>query len=135
MTAQLYNWGHLIGRILFSAIFIRSGIRHLTNTKGVASYAAMKHVPSPAVAVVVSGVMLLLGGLSILLGWHRFIGSGLLVIFLMLAAFLVHNPWRETDPMVRANESSHFWKDIALAGAALLIAYYSGPYWPMSIGH
>lgn len=135
MTAQLHNWGQLVGRFLFSAIFIRSGIRHLTKTKDIAAYAAVKHVPAPVAAVFVSGLMLLLGGLSILLGWHRFIGAGLLFIFLVLAAFLVHNPWRETDPKIRASESSHFWKDIALAGAALLIAYFAGLHWPMSIGH
>jgi putative oxidoreductase len=135
MTWQLYNWAQLIGRILFSLIFILSGIRHLTQTKAMTGYAAAKRVPAPAAAVVVSGVMLLLGGLSILLGWHRFIGAGLLFIFLVLAAFLVHNPWRETDPMARANEQAHFFKDLALAGAALLIAFYSGSVWPMSIGH
>lgn len=131
----LYPWMHLIGRILLSLIFIRGGIKNLTNVDGMTAYAAAKHVPAPKLAVVVSGIVILLGGLSMLLGWHRFIGAGLLFVFLVPAAFLVHAPWRESDPAARANETAHFLKDLALAGAALLIAYYAGGWWPMSLGH
>lgn len=131
----LYPWMHLIGRILLSLIFIRGGIKNLVNVNGMTAYATARHVPAPRLAVIVSGVMILLGGLSILLGWHRFIGAGLLLIFLVLAAFVVHAPWRELDPAARANETAHFLKNLALAGAMLMIAYYAGPWWPMSIGH
>ena len=76
----------------------------------------------------------MVGGALVLLGWSRFIGAGLLVIFLLPTAFLMHPFWKESDPAVKQNEMAHFLKVLALAGAALLIAYYGGTYWPMSFG-
>ena len=76
----------------------------------------------------------LVGGVTIILGQNRFIGGGLIFLFMVLTATLVHHFWTEKDPMARINETIHFWKDIALGGAALLIAFYAGWSWPLSLG-
>ena len=68
--------------------------------------------------------MLLLGGLSILLGFWVRIGAALLVIFLIPTAFIMHNFWTVTGPLTRANDQAHFLKDIALTGGALLFFVY-----------
>ena len=111
----------LIGRILFSALFLGSAFGHLTQTKAMAGYAASKRLPSPAVAVLGSGVLILLGGLSVLLGAWPDLGALLLIVFLVPTAFLMHGFWRERDPMMRQNDQVHFMKDLALAGAALVM--------------
>ncbi|MDH3497477.1 MAG: DoxX family protein, partial [Gemmatimonadota bacterium] len=86
------------------------------------------------VMTVGTGLMILVGGVTVLLGWHRFIGAGLLVLFLVSTAFLMHPFWKEQDPTARMNEMAHFQKDLAPAGAALLLAYYAGWPWPFSLG-
>lgn len=129
----LFPWMHLAGRILFCTIFIGSGISHLMQMGAMKQYAASKGVPAPGLMVPLSGLILLAGGLMVLLGWHRFIGAGLLVIFLLPTAFMMHAFWKEEDPQARQNEMAHFMKDLALAGAALLIAVYAGEVWPMSL--
>ena len=111
----------LIGRILFSALFLGSAFGHLTQTKAMAGYAASKRLPSPAAAVLGSGVLILLGGLSVLLGAWPDLGALLLIVFLVPTAFLMHGFWRERDPMMRQNDQVHFMKDLALAGAALVM--------------
>lgn len=58
----------LIGRIIFGAFFVMSGINHFTNLGMISGYAGSKNVPAPGLAVIVSGVMLVLGGLSVILG-------------------------------------------------------------------
>src|SRR5438094_4671049 len=58
----------LIGRILFAAMFINSGIAHLTKLTPMSQYAASQKLPAPKLAVALSGLMILAGGLSILLG-------------------------------------------------------------------
>ena len=73
----LWPWMHIVGRVLFSAIFINSGIAHLTKTQMFAGYAKSRGAPTPTASVVLSGIMILVGGVLILLGWHRFIGAGL----------------------------------------------------------
>lgn len=130
----LYPWMHLAGRVLFSLVFIMSGMNHLMQLDNMARYAQSKGVPAPKAAIVLSGIVIMLGGLSIALGWHRFIGAGLLAIFLVFTPVMMHQFWKETDPTAKANEMAHFLKDTALAGAALVIAYYAGQAWPMSLG-
>jgi uncharacterized membrane protein YphA (DoxX/SURF4 family) len=133
-TEPLFTIGHVVGRLLLGYIFITSGWSHLSKLGPTAGYAASKGVPAPKFFVAFSGVMILVGASLIILGWHRFIGAGLLVLFLLPVAFTMHAFWKETDPMARMNEMSHFQKDLGLAGAAMLVAYYSGQSWPFSLG-
>jgi len=130
----LYPWMHVFGRLFFSLLFISSGIAHLKRLGPMSEYAASKGIPAPKLAVAFTGIVILSGGLLVLIGWTRFIGVGLLFLFLIPAAFLIHPYWKETDPANRELEKAHFYKNIALAGAALLIAYYGGGYWPLSFG-
>lgn len=134
MPEQLYPWMHLIGRVLFSMIFIASGMNHLLKLNDMAGYAQSRGLPAAKAATLVSGVVILAGGVMVLLGWRRFIGAGLLAAFLILSAVLMHGFWKETDPTQKQNEMIHFMKDMALAGAALFIAYYARYPWPMSAG-
>jgi len=130
----LFPWMHLVGRVLFALVFIMSGVNHLTNRKGMTMYAQSKGVPAPGALVTLTGVVILAAGVMVALGWHRFIAAGLLVIFLVPTAFMMHAFWKETDPMAKAGEMAHFLKDLALAGAALFMACYAGYSWPMSLG-
>jgi putative oxidoreductase len=130
----LYPWMHLIGRICFALIFLNSGIGHLMKMDAMVGYAQSKKAPLPKIGVPVSGILILVGSVLIILGWHRFIGAGLLFIFLAPTAFIMHAFWKETDPMAKMGEMVHFLKDLGLAGAALLIAFYARYPWPMSLG-
>jgi putative oxidoreductase len=109
----------LIGRVLFVALFLGSAVGHLTQTDAMAGYAASKGVPMARPATVVSGVLMVLGGLSVLLGVWGDLGALLLFVFLVPTAFLMHAFWRETDPTAKQVEMVQFNKDVALAGATL----------------
>ncbi len=122
------EWLVLIGRILFSLIFILSGLNHLMKLDQMSQYAAANGVPAATLATIVTGVMILLGGLSVLLGYKSKIGAWLLVIFLIPTAFMMHKFWGLDNAMESANQMSHFMKNLSMAGAALLIYYFgSGP--------
>ncbi len=126
---DIWQIANVLARLLFSVLFLRSAYNHLTQVGALAGYArSVGHVPFPEAGVVVSGVMLLLGGLSILLGFHPRIGAALLFVFLVPTAFLMHGYWHVQDPAARAGDAAHFWKDISLAGAALFIV--ADPHWP-----
>jgi putative oxidoreductase len=115
----------LIGRILFSALFIMSGITHLTKLGAMSQYAAAQGVPAPTLAVAVTGFMILAGGLSILLGaWPR-IGALLIFVFLIPTSFYMHRYWGLPDPMVAQNQMAHFMKNMVMAGGALMIYYFT----------
>ncbi|WP_151483777.1 DoxX family membrane protein [Streptomyces albicerus] len=111
----------LIGRILFGALFLGSAVGHLTRTQVMAGYAASRGVPAAVAAAVGSGLLLLIGGLSVLLGVWADLGALLLVVFLAPTALLMHAFWRESDPQARQMEQVQFQKDTALAGASLML--------------
>ncbi|GGM45355.1 hypothetical protein GCM10012275_15480 [Longimycelium tulufanense] len=111
----------LVGRILFVLIFFGSAYGHFTNTDYMAGYAQAKKLPAPRLAVLGSGVWMVVGGLLVLLGLWGDFGALMLFLFLAPTALVMHAFWRETDPRARANEQIQFMKDIALAGGALLI--------------
>ena len=125
---------HIVGRVLFCLLFIMSGLNRFLKMNDVSANAASKGVPAAKAWTVVSGIVFVVGGVLVLLGWHRFIGAGLLAIVLFFSAVLTHAFWKETESGAQTNEMVHFMTDMALAGAALMIAYYSGPAWPLSLG-
>jgi len=111
----------LIGRILFASLFFVSGINHLTKARAMGDYARSKGIPAAEAAVLGSGVLMLLGSLSIAFGVWPDLGALLVLIFLLPTAFLMHNFWTVGDAAARQNDMLHFHKDLALAGAALVM--------------
>jgi putative oxidoreductase len=111
----------VIARVLFALIFISSGISHLTKLEAMTGYAQYKKVPAAKFSVVLSGLMILIGGLYIAFGVYADLGALLLALFLIPTAFLMHAFWKETDPTAKQNETIGFFKDLSLAGAALII--------------
>jgi putative oxidoreductase len=119
----------LLGRILFSLVFLGSGMGHLMQTEGSAQYAAYKKVPSPKLAVQASGVAMLLGGIAVILGIWMDLAGLLLAILLLAMAFMMHRFWEETDGQTKQVEMAQFMKNVSMAGAGLIIATFSfAPY-------
>lgn len=116
----------LTGRILFSLIFLTSGLGHFS--KESIGYAAMKGIPAASFLVPLSGIIELLGALSIIIGYKTKWGAWLIILFLLPVSFLMHNFWTIEDPMARQMDMVMFLKNISMTGAALLIAYHgAGP--------
>ena len=111
----------IIARVLFALIFISSGVSHLTKLEAMTGYAKYKKVPAAKFSVVLSGLMILIGGLYIAFGVYADLGGLLIALFLLPTAFLMHAFWKESDPTAKQNESIGFFKDLSLAGAALII--------------
>lgn len=116
----------LIGRILFSSIFIFASFRHFTSDS--IDYAAHQGIHFAPILVPLSGIIALVGGLSILLGYRARLGAWLIVIFLIPVTFMMHQFWGLKDPMTAMMQSAMFMKNLSLLGAALMITYFgSGP--------
>jgi putative oxidoreductase len=116
----------LLGRIFYSAIFILSGPNHFkAETIG---YAAAQGVPLASIAVPLSGIIALLGGLSIALGYRAKLGAWLIVLFLVPVTLMLHRFWGVSDPQVAGLQLAMFMKNLSLLGTALIIARLgSGP--------
>jgi putative oxidoreductase len=113
----------LIGRILLAVIFLLSAIGHLTQSKGMAQYAASKGVPAAEAGVIVSGVVFALGGLAILLGIWTDLAALAIALVLIPVTFMMHPHWKETDPQAKQGEQINFNKNLALIGGLLILFY------------
>ena len=111
-----------------------SGFSHLKNLEASAGYAASKGIPMPKVSVVLTGLMMLLGGAGILLGIYVQCAILLLSVFLFVAAFKMHQYWAISDPMQRMGERINFYKNIGLLGAILMLLAIPLP-WVMSLAN
>lgn len=116
----------IIGRIVVGLFFINSGVMHFLKWDNMVGYSKSKNIPLPAVAVGVTGLMMIAGGLGLV--FWKFVGIAalLLAVFLVPAAFLMHAFWKEQDQAQKGAEMINFLKNIALAGALGIIAamYY-----------
>jgi uncharacterized membrane protein YphA (DoxX/SURF4 family) len=128
------NYLFLIGRIIYGGFFVMSGIRHFTSLGQMAQYAASRGVPLPELAVIVTGLLLLAGGLSVLLGAWPAWGVLCLVVFLVPVTFIMHGFWADTDAQMRSMNQIQFYKNMALLGAALMLLEIPRP-WRMSVKH
>lgn len=117
----------LLGRFLFVLIFLMSGPRHFLSQT--IAYAASQGVPLASISVPFSGVLAVVGSLSILLGYRARIGAWLIVLFLVGVTPLMHKFWGVTDPMMYQIQFVMFMKNVSMAGGALLISQLgSGPW-------
>ena len=124
---------YLAGRVLLGGFFIISGVRHFQHLAMMAGFTGSKGVPAPRLAVIVSGLMIVLGGISILLGVRPHWGIVLVSAFLLPVTLLMHQYWKQTDPMMRINDQVNFTKNVALHGSAWMLLMIPQP-WPSSLG-
>jgi putative oxidoreductase len=124
----------LIGRIIFGGYFIYKGIYHFIGFGMMTQYAKMKGVPYPAIAQGMAGLMLLLGGLSIMFGIYPSVGIVLLVAFMVPVTLMMHNFWKLDDHQMRMADKVNFTKNMALLGAILMLFAIPSP-WHLSLVH
>jgi putative oxidoreductase len=110
----------LVGRILLAAIFILAGFGKLTDISGTAAYFAMYNLPGGAATAVAAGLVELLGGIAILIGFQTRIAAYLLALFSVVTALIAHMAWSDMMQLI------HFQKNLAMAGGFLVLAVY-GP--------
>jgi putative oxidoreductase len=116
-----------VARFLFAIMFVLAGVNHFSS--GSISYAASQGIPMADILVPISGVLALVGGLSVITGFHARVGAVLLLIFMIPVTFLMHNFWAVADPQMAQMQMSHFLKNISMIGGALLITFYgAGPF-------
>jgi putative oxidoreductase len=113
----------LIGRILFGVLFVFSGFAHFAAAEAMQGMARQQGAPAPQLTVPLTGAVIIVSGLAVILGVLPDLAALLITGFLFLTAFIMHAFWKVQDPQTRQMEQVQFSKDLALAGAALVIFY------------
>ena len=123
----------LIGRIILGLYYLFNASNHFRRLEMMGGYTGSKGIPVPKLFVVATGILLTLGGLSILTGFQPTIGVILLVIFFLPVTFIMHNFWVVEDQMAKMSEMTNFVKNMGLMSSALMFLAIPQP-WPFSLG-
>lgn len=115
------------GRLIFGGYFLYNGIQHFTHRDMLIGYAKSKGVAWPKAAVLGSGALLVLGGLSLLTGAKQKVGASLVTTFLTGVTPTMHDYWNVQDQGQRMNEMINFTKNLALIGGAAFAAAAARP--------
>ncbi len=110
-----------IGRILTGLFFLLQAINHFAQINMMTEYARSKGVPAPKLAVFFTGILLAIGGLSLLLWQYLFWGMLALVVFFVPVTLMMHNFWTVEDQQARMMEMTQFLKNMALLGFVLIL--------------
>jgi putative oxidoreductase len=104
----------IAGRVLLAMLFVLAGIAKLTGPQPFAAHMAAHRLPAvllPVVAAFELGT-----GTALLIGWQLPLAAGALALFCLATAFVFHFNFTEKA------ERTLFFKDMALAGALVVIA-------------
>jgi len=111
--------GELVGRVLLGLLFVLEGFSKISEYDGAGRYMTAFGLPSqllPAAIAVELGA-----GLLVMIGWHTRLAAIGLAVFCVVAAFVFHTKFGDRNQLI------HFEKDMALAGAFLIVwAYGAG---------
>jgi putative oxidoreductase len=111
----------LLGRLLLAAIFLASAVmNHIPNFADITNMLAAKGIPAPMVANAISIALMLLGGVSLVLGYKARIGATFLLVFLALAGYYFHDFWHYQGQEAQ-QQMIHFMKNVAMMGGMLFI--------------
>ena len=123
----------LAGRLLVGGVLAFMGLNHFRQPDQLAGYAASKGIPAPKLGVYASGLVLVLGGLSLVVGVYPTLGALLLVGFFLVATPAFHDFWAVEDPEAQQSELTDFLKNVGLTGAALVLVAVGGSAWPYAL--
>ncbi|RWA61636.1 DoxX family protein [Mesorhizobium sp.] len=115
-TASNNSTTILLGRALLAVIFLLSGFGKLTAISGTAGYFGALGLPLPTVTAIVVGLIELLGGLAILVGFQTRAAAWVLAIFTVATGLVAHTGWADQMQMIQ------FLKNLAIAGGFIMLA-------------
>jgi len=122
----------VVARVLFGGVLAFTGLNHFRNVEEMTGYAEFKGLPAPKLSVLGSGFVLVFGGASVILGILPAIGAGMLAVFLVVSAVLMHDFWN-FEGEESQTELTSFLKNVYGAGGALVFVALAGTPWPYAV--
>jgi putative oxidoreductase len=113
----------ILGRIMLAAIFLMSALGNkIPQFNGVVEKMTAEGVPAANVMLSGAIVFLIVGAVSIIIGYKARIGAALLFAFLALATYFFHDFWTfAPDSKEFQMQMIQFMKNLALMGAMLIL--------------
>jgi putative oxidoreductase len=118
------KWQLILGRVLLSAIFILSGLGKIPHFHDVAGMMAGKGIPLAAVALVITLLIEIGGGLMVLTGFKAQYAALVIALWLVPVTVVFHHFWGIPEAQ-QQEQMVNFLKNVAIMGGLLVLAYAS----------
>ncbi|MBP0630784.1 MULTISPECIES: DoxX family protein [unclassified Cupriavidus] len=109
-----------VGRALLGSLFLFSGLLKIGSFSAYSAWIASAELPSPVVLLVLTIVIEIGGGLTLISGWNARLGALLLALFLIPTTIIFHGFWR-ADPADTLNQLNHILKNVSILGSMLIV--------------
>ncbi|WP_454739741.1 DoxX family protein [Cupriavidus necator] len=109
-----------VGRAFLGAIFLISGVLKISGFAGIAAWMASAGLPLASLLLVLTIVIEIGGGLTLITGWHSRWGALALALFLVPVTLIFHGFW-SADAANFQNQLNHFLKNISILGGILAV--------------
>jgi putative oxidoreductase len=120
------KWGFALGRVFLSVIFILSGIFKLIQFSAVAGMMASKGIPLASVALAITLVIEIGGGLLLLTGFKAQYAAMVMALFLVPVTLVFHNFWAFQGQQ-QQEQMTNFLKNLAIIGGLLVASSLGQP--------
>ncbi len=111
----------LFARLMIATIFLMSAVGNkIPQFDSVAGYMAAEGVPLPKFSLVGAIVFLIVGSLSVIVGFKIRIGAALLLVFLVLATYFFHDFWT-FEGQEQQMQIIQFMKNLSLMGTMVFL--------------
>lgn len=117
---NLQGFPILVARVLLALMFVLAGFGKLTGLEGTAGYIASKGLPLPMVLAVATGVLELVAGALLIVGWQARWAALALAGFTVMATVIFHNFWAMPEEQQRMQQLI-FMKNLGVVGGLLAI--------------
>jgi putative oxidoreductase len=111
----------LIGRLAIAWLFLSEAWAMINSWDGTVTLMQMKHVPAAPLLLLIALTVMILGGVSVALGYHTRHGALLLFGFTVIVSVTMHDYWKLNEATDRFADSEIFMRNIAIAGGLLLL--------------
>jgi putative oxidoreductase len=116
----------LLGRWALAWFYGSAAMDILYRWSSIVSQMGAKHLPLPPLLLVVALLMIVMGVVSLALGYHTRSGAVILFGLTIAAAFGLHDFWHMANAAVRGVEFDIFTRDVAICGGLLVMMGLGG---------
>jgi putative oxidoreductase len=115
----------VVARLLLALMFVLAGYGKLAGLAGTAGYIASKGLPMPMVLAVAAGVVELVAGVMLIVGWKARWAALALAAFTLVATLIFHAFWAMPAEQ-QMMQQLMFMKNLSVIGG-LLFVFAFGP--------
>ena len=112
----------LVGRALLGLYFIVPGITKITGWSSTVDYMAAHGVPLIPVLLVLTIVLQIGGGISLMIGYRTALVAFVLAGLTLVISLFMHDFWNMEEGLQQAHELQNFIKNLAIMAGLMTLA-------------